>query len=508
MRIRRYLTIGILGAGGCGSFVGDDRMSNPPPDVVQDDDAGSDEGVDAQVVAPPGDVTAPPDEDELTEVYGIFVSLAGTSDGEGTREKPISSIASALTKAKEQGKRVYVCQGTYKENIVLLDAVSISGGYECAAEWTATNDGRSRIEAPTSPAVRAKDIVHPTNFIGFDVVAPDGDIANSSSIGLIVENSKQLRISRSSITAGKGLAGASGTESSPPGPGAATSGGQGLGSSIFYDSAPPSREGGQGGKSACGGKEGGDGGSGGVMKCSLHIRADGVQSYYMAYTTAAGTPELRGGAAGASGKDGTSAQGLGTLSSDGYVPADGTMGSHGSPGDGGSGGAPDDDVACTASHQDMYVAKASGPGGGAGGCGGVAGTPGKGGGASIAALVLSSSDLIFEDTKLLAGKGGDGGKGTLGSAPTAGGAPGKVPTGAGAAQPGQRGGRPGVSGSGAGGPSFGLAHHGGQPKLSGTTVVKAGEGGAGVPTQSTSFQELTWTLQPSVPGLAADVFAF
>lgn len=504
MRIQRYLILGIIGVVGCGSFVGDDRVSNPPPDAVQDGDAGSDEGVDAQV-----QVTAPPSEDELTETYGIFVSLVGTPDGEGTREKPISSISSALTKAKAQGKRVYVCKGTYEENLVLQDGVSIFGGYECATKWIATEDGRSKLEAPSSPAVRAKDIAHPTRLVGFDVIAPDGNVANPSSIGLIVENAKLFRISKSSITAGRGLDGTPGNDGSSPSPGAATAGGDGKSGSSFVSGSATNRSGGQGGTSACGGKDGGDGGGGGVMKCSCKLRADGVKVCSTSYgSVVAGSPELRGGAAGSAGQDGTSAQGVGVLSADGYATADGTMGSNGSPGDGGSGGTPDTDVTCRASDEGNEIAPASGPGGGAGGCGGVAGTPGKGGGASIAALVLSSGDMVFEDTDVVGGNGGDGGKGSLGSDPTVGGAPGKTPTGAGVAQSGQRGGRPGVSGSGAGGPSFGIAHHGGQPKLEGTTIVKAGEGGAGVSAQSTSFQELTWTLQSSAPGLATPVFAF
>ncbi len=88
---------------------------------------------------------------------------------------------------------------------------------------------------------------------------------------------------------------------------------------------------------------------------------------------------------------------LGTLTSTGWTPANGTDGATGSPGQGGGGGA--------------STATAGGGGGGAGGCGGAGGPGGQGGGASIALLLLDTPltlDATITLTTKDAGKGGDG----------------------------------------------------------------------------------------------------
>lgn len=489
-----------------------------PPDGMVESDAAAVE--DAGMVEDAGTVdAAPPPIDELTETYGIFVSLAGSLDGDGTREAPLSTIGAGIAKAKQDGKRVYVCKGTYKEAVELKSKVSVFGGYSCTTKWERKEGEYSRVESPTSPAVWAKDITDLTTFSGFDVVSPDGSSANVSSIGLIAENAGKLVIAAAKITAGQGVAGASGVEPVGPTLGAGINGNPGRARRVAKPGDPvvyPNRNGGAtAGGSICGAPSGGQGGHGAYGACACKSGVCSVTIPLVCYiaenlkdaTCDSQAPGAGAGAAGAVGLDGVSAVNVGYLSSAGYQPADGTAGTSGEHGAGGRGGL-SEPVNSSSCLPDAKVSFASGAGGGAGGCRGIAGTPGKGGGASIAALVWSSPGLVFDDTALLGGKGGAGGKGTLGAVPTAGGKAGTTASGAGDALNGGDGGRPGVSGSGAGGPSFGVAVHGSAPKLVNGSVAKAGAGGAGVGVDSKTALGVTWKLPASTAGLSKDLYEF
>lgn len=516
-------TLFVLGAffafPACNFFTGDDSRS-PQPATEDISDAATEPAPDAETepaATPDAESPSPPKIDEVTEAFGIFVSPTGTSAGEGTRDKPLSSIAAGIAMAKAAKKRVYVCQGTYKESLALEDKVSVIGGFECSKVWAASDAGRSRIESPTSPALRAEDIVTPTTFAGFDVLAPKGTPASPSSIGLIAHNAKSLTIAKSSITASDAADGTPGVEGKAPDPGTKIDGSNGTPS----DSNDNNRKWGgvSGGTSTCGGGAGGHGGEGAVYECTTGCHLEGTlflcppsypsrctRFFPLNLTTPCGTtnPESKTGAVGTNGTDGASASVIGSLSQAGYEPANGTAGSSGHPGEGGSGGTAESlPKECRSPGTTAY-----GPGGGAGGCGGVSGTPGTGGGASIGALLLSSEGMTFDAAVMVAGAGGAGGEGTLGAPPTVGGMPGTSPTGAGPGQPGGRGGRPGVSGSGAGGPSFGIAYTTGAPTLIHDASAKAGKGGAGGVARSKTFQDMTWSLSASTAGTTEDLHEF
>jgi len=403
----------------------------------------------------------------------------------------------------------------------------VIGGYNCTGNWAIDQGGRSRIESPTIPAIRANNIAVATSFMGFDVVAPDAagnDVSSMSSIGLIAQNASFLTIANGSITAGKGADGAAGiTPADAVIDAELAKGGDGAVSVTTTTDSSNVRStwtGGKGGNSSCGADAGGNGGTSGFFECYT----DSIWRYYWTGIApgvygpiAVGTP-ADAGVAGLAGTDGVSAM-IGTVTVDGYVTADGTAGSNGNLGHGGSGGTAE--AAKVAVGQscspptDAYYHSGTGAGGGAGGCAGQAGTPGKGGGASIAALLSASDGLTFDAALVFAGQGGAGGKGSLGGSPSLGGAAGTTAAGAGPAQPGGRGGRPGISGSGAGGPSIGIAHTGGKPNLINGTIAKSGGFGAGVPSDQRTFQNIwdttknvTWTLPASAPGIAKDMYSF
>lgn len=547
---RWWLVPGLALVASCAAFTADDSVdldevpSEHDADVLaEEDDASSsvvrpptigesDAGTDAEVT--PLDAEAvdaeavdaePPPVDELTEAYGVFVSPAGSTSGAGTREAPLSTIGAGIAKAKESGKRVYVCKGTYKEALELKSGISVLGGYACTMNWRREDGAYSRVESPSSPAVRAKDITSATTFSGFDVLAPDATAANASSIGLVADNAGKLVVVASKITAGKGADGVHGVEPAArmPGPNIDGKPGTGGSSRSSVDSKPQRTPFGSGGTSACGGGSGGNGATGANATCKCGFSGTPLREqcstsipatcYLQTLPLGSCDPGIPGGGsseAGAAGTDGASAS-SGKLSSTGYAPGNGAAGTSGKPGMGGAGGSaqPVNANVCSGTIGDGASKNfASGAGGGAGGCGGVAGTPGTGGGASIAALVWSSPGLTFDDTQLTSSRGGAGGKGTLGAAPTAGGKAGATATGAGAASNGGAGGVPGVSGSGAGGPSFGIAHHGPAPTLVNGATSEAAQGGAGVAATSKSFGSKTWTLKASSAGLSKDVYEF
>ena len=475
---------------------------------------------------PPPPVVGEPEDAELTEAIGVFVAAGAAANGEGTRANPVSTISGGLARAKAEGKRVYVCAGTYKEAIVLANEIPVIGGFDCTGHrWKRVGE-RSRIESPTSPALRAKDITSPTRFDGFDVVAPDAHGASASSIAFVVENASGLQMVKSKLTAGAAGDGADGTEGAQLMLGAMTGGDGRDAATLRFDTGlevVAYRKGGDGSAGACvgapghDGESGGDGGSGGTYVCTTikKTQPGGFVLEYLGwdwYRNFSGSPyvrtegEARSGDPGTAGADGVSAKGIGAFTADGYVPASGSAGTHGTSGKGGRGGsgqASRQGQICTNRGQIWYAA--DGAGGGAGGCPGLAGTAGTGGGASVAARVFSSPGLTFDACELVAGNGGRGGRGTLGSLPTPGAAPGTKYGEAEAAMSGGAGGRAGASGSGAGGPSFALVHSGAAPKMLNGSMTKAGVGGAGVPQQSRPGYAVS--VPASAAGIAEEVHA-
>lgn len=472
-----------------------------------------------------------PAPEEITEKYGVFVSPAGRANGEGTRERPLASIGAAIEKAKDGLKRVYVCEGTYAESLVLVTGISVVGGLDCTTITWRQGRGMSRIESKASPAIRATDITTATRLEGLDVVAPDGTADSPSSIGMIAERAGALTIARSKITSGKGAKGADGVEgvqlvpnNTPPGNGQPGDGPRErtsyflplVGGGEWVREKPASAPPAPGGISRCEGAPGHDGEAGGAgsragtFTYESHTVTVALGSEVtmwswdpLAGTPAAAAPQVRSTTARTPGASGGVADG--SLDASGYSPRDGQVGADGLPGQGGSGGASGTCAKPTGDKKYICIPP-SGGGGGAGGCPGLAGTPGKGGGASIAALVLASDGLTFEQAELVAGDGGAGGKGTFGSAPTAGGAGGTAAGGS----PGLRGGdggRAGISSSGAGGPSYGLAFSGTQPKLD-ATAPKAGTGGAGVAEEPKEIFGLTTTLPATPAGDSKDLYGF
>ena len=518
MHSRILLGAGLLGLVGCGVFGSDGSAPTPPageapPVVTQDDGGGLPEG------APPPSVGTPAN-NELTNEFGVFVTATAPAGGDGTMDHPFATISAGIERVKDLKLRVYVCAGTYKESLMLVNAVSVISALSCDGGVWKTGGAHAVLEAPTSPAVRAKGIALATRLEGFDVTAPAGTAMAPNSIALIAENATMLAVANSTLTSAAAFDGADGTDGvqltagpNVNGHNGATSGGPSpLAPPVFATPFQPGAAGGVGscvGAAGHDGVSGGKGGNGATQQCTGNITGactwqvpDAVYNRTDAVAQPAGP--------GAAGTDGASASTLGLFSATvGYAPANGAAGADGSPGKGGTGGngGPEWSTAGkTALEGNLYRVSASGPGGGAGGCPGLAGTSGTGGGASLAALVFGSPGLTLSTVDLVAGDGGRGGKGTFGSLPQPGGQHGTTPTGATPATGGSFGGRAGFSGNGAGGPSAALAFTGGAVIVSPDTHTTAGTAGAGVAARTEPFTSVT--MPTSAAGSSKAVLQF
>ena len=523
MHSRILLGVGLLGLVGCGVF-GSDSTSDPAPVAATPeppaatDDGGLPEG------APPPAVGTPAN-NELTNEYGVFVSAAAPAGGDGTLERPFATISAGIERVKDLKLRVYVCAGTYKEALALVNAVSVIGALSCDGGVWQTGGARVVLQAPTSPAIRAKDIALATRLEGFDVTAPAGTAMAPNSIAFIAENATMLTVANTKLTSAKAFDGADGTTAAQLTAGTTTAGGNGLPFSAALANpitGPRPQLGAAGGIGTCGGAPGHDGengkkgGTGAIELCEqfTHIATGQVDWQWVPYTRGGvvytrsdGVPGT--GAAGIPGSDGASASTYGGFTPEGYAPRDGTAGVDGAPGLGGGGGnaAPTNFGAqCGSANVGNIIYDASGAGGGAGGCPGLAGKPGNGGGASIAALVFASPGLSLTGCDLVAGDGGKGGSGAFPSAPTPGGNPGIGPSGTTAALGGGAGGRAGFSGNGAGGPSVALAYTGGNIVAAQDTHLTPGTAGVGVAARTNASTNVTIPASASGPAMATLAF--
>lgn len=430
---------------------------------------------------------ADPVDGDVTPDCGIWVSATlGDDANPGTQDAPVKTLQRGVDLAGPSGN-VYACAETYFEPVEIPAGVSLSGGWFCQDGWRLADkpDQRAAV-APVHDVVPITLTAGDGVSILSDLVAraADAQTAGGSSIALWAGDGSAAEIRRSLLEAGDGAKGTAGEHGGVqpaaagaaglPGAGActATIGLGGLAPVTMCDGVPTS------------GGVGGDG-----SDAFAHSGGDGLPAL------GGGTggngedlsPACMPGLAGSDGPDGVDgAGGLagGTLTSGAFVGVDGLEGKPGSRAQGGGGGgASFGGPGCGP----FPKGGAGGGSGGAGGCGGKAGRGGGGGGASIA-LASRSANIVLEDVRLVAKKGGVGGNGGAGQAGGAGGLPGdggskyagQPPVHAGCAGGfGGRGGLGGNGGGGAGGPSAGIAHLFGAAPAQKDVTIEIGAGGEG-----------------------------
>ncbi|MGH7296460.1 MAG: hypothetical protein ACRELB_16100, partial [Polyangiaceae bacterium] len=417
---------------------------------------------------------------------GIFVAPPplGSPSGNGTMAAPLSTVTAGIAKAVTGVKRVYVCEGTYSEQLSLTgadDGVAVYGNLDCNSGWVYASSASTVVATPAGAAApgTALTVTGPmTTGVVFEDVsftAIDGKAAGDSSVAVFASNAK-LTLTRGTVTAGMGILGSGGgTGSNWSG----TAQGGNPNGQI-----PTAVAGGPGGANACSDGTSSAGGTGGSFDAGNGSWGSGLPG---SSNPSVGTGNAGVGAAGGVGAGGNAptqvgagATSSGSVTSAGWsVGSPGGPGHNGNPGQGGGGGG-------------SAPSTGGGGGGGSGGCGGGSGTGGSGGGSSYGILAFQSAVSAVNVTlvAVAAGGGGSGGPGQNGQ-------------GGGAAGPGFSSGNyaggkggPGSAGSGggggAGGNSAGIAWLGttgpsvngqvisaNQATYSGITVGTAGAAGPG-----------------------------
>jgi hypothetical protein len=455
---------------------------------------------------PPPPVSFPPGTIFVSATHPSAVDDASCGTAPAT---PCITISFGLSRGYSTGgPQVAVAEGTYNEDVTLIDDIDVFGGFNQAFDqrdiplFQTIISGTATITSGVSDysaTVVAANILNPTMLEGFTIAGPNVTAPSANSMGILIRDSNgSLWVAQNVITggaAGHGLDGIAGPPGLPGpdgdngdnavegiaaiggsgGPGPGTSGGKG-GDGV------PALSGGSGTNGE--GPGGGTGGAGGqpgsadiFNSCSVSPPpGDGGQG--------------NNGSTGSSGPSGDSGSG-GSVVAGEWVPSDGTAGEDGINGSGGGGGGAGGGVDIGACGL-LDIAGGAGGGGGAGGTGGSGGTGGKGGGAAFAIFIDSTEATppTISDNTINLGTGGRGGNGRPGGAGGAGGNGGSggssldLSGAGGNGGFGGGGGAGGGGGGGAGGHSVGIS---GNVDLSGYTAPASnnnfqtvlGVGGAG-----------------------------
>ncbi len=392
----------------------------------------------------------------LNEGTAFFVSATGNDQGDGTRARPFATLGAAIGRLDPAHRRIYVCEGTYREDVKLTTVhagVGIFGGVDCA--WAAAPGKKPVLGATARPFAleEVKDIVLA------DLTIAAAAATSGSSVAILAVNSSAL-LRSVALTAGTGADGAKGilepfafpalavgkTATSVSGGGATTTPGACPGGGAVST-------GGAGGPTNAPGSPGqprrAAGGAGGV---SSDCASDGRGSDGLFGLIPAAPPPTTA---------------LGVSSFSGWIPQRGTAGSTGDVGGGGGGGFGGATVV-------------GGGGGGPGGCGGAGGGGGEGGGGSIALASFGSTITVVTSQMRTstAGNGGDGVGGQEGQGGKGGGDRYVDGCAGGAGGPGGYG---GAGRGGAGGVSAGVLYTGIKPLIDAPTLgsIQVGARGTG-----------------------------
>ncbi len=446
----------------------------------------------------------------VADAFGVFVAppASGGSDvtGSGTMAAPYATIGKALASLGSK-TRVFVCNGTYAEQVTVTTPVSLSGGLACpsGAAWSYVG-GFAQVDSPSAAYalqitnVSASSVlVEDMHFAAPDRAPTDQDAnanGNSSIAALVV--SSNATFERVTLTAGKGANGAAGADgtATPNYPVNSPVAPSGLGGNVGPGtSGGPSATlvGGAGGTIQCANGDSSTGGAGATLDPSGSIGSGG-NGAASPEPTPSGTrdgagapPSCAGPPSGTHGPDngadgfarsgGSAASSYGLLSSSGWAPSQGAAGAAGSPGQGGGGSSDGQDGAITLADGGLSPVFTSGGGGGAGGCGGSGAAAGGGGGASIA-LASVGSLVALNGCTLIASNGGNGGAGGAGQPGQGGGGggPAMVALCSGGATGGNGAGGSGGAG-GTAGASTCIAFTGSRPVTDSATILSAGSGG-------------------------------
>jgi hypothetical protein len=410
----------------------------------------------------------------------IYVSNQG-NDVANCGTKPANScktVAYGVSRCGASGCNVLVMFDEYQLSTTLtLSSASMPKGGRlyggCLPEGQAGPDYRSVLLAPAGGmSAVSVDKITAVDMENFKLVgsAAAGN-QGAPTMTLTVTNGGGLTLVNSELIGGAGAPGAPGANASPGSPGGNASG-QTAGTTSGCSSTQGGTGAGQMGVdnrytecvAICGSDNclGGWGAPGDTVNWASYGQAGTGAAYFCPPITPNG-----GGEGGAGSDAGCGAGGLASTNANGSFAGStwtGTSGQNGTRGlnGGGGGGGGSGGFACGICFLVPWSYNgSSGGGGGAGGCGGSPGGGGQQGGGSFVAVVVSSS-LTLNQTRVIAGRSGDGG---AGGPSGAGGIGGTHADGAGSNSLGYHGGKGGAGGDGGagggaggnGGPAIGIA---------------------------------------------------
>ena len=465
---------------------------------------------------------------------GIFVAGGGANGPScGTSMAPCQTISFGIVRAVTAGKnQVFVQAGTYTEAVVLLNGVSVWGGYDFTWQRGPITDPAHRtivvgaLDNATAGdneylTVRAHDLIVPVTLGDLVLRGPQAVGAvngNGRSSYIVHARAATVNLERVALEGGNGapgVTGSSGADATVVDRQPTMDGSRGGDGREYNTSCDTSGRGAGGprGTNSCAmspssrAMNGGGGGAGGQMDTSCFLGVcDNCNARNGDNGAAADTSSgaIGGGGLGGSGGEacgpttgggsGLVANGAGGVKRSGGAITGGYW--YGKPGDagatgqnGGGGGGGGGSGGCDIG-TDAYGA--GGGGGGAGGCaarGGGGG--GGGGGASVGVLAVGNATVTISSCTLARGNGGRGGAGGAGGRGQSGGlgAPGGNNPGSAAPGTGGNGAHGGHGGGGAGGfggRSIGLAWTPGSTvthdcQIGGGAVGAGGDPGAHAP---------------------------
>jgi hypothetical protein len=419
----------------------------------------------------------------------IFASPLGNDQNDGrSRSAPVRTIVRGLGLATAMGggADVYVTNGSYDENIGLQQGVSIYGGYQSAtwirdpAAYPVILTGGQSMN--TILGLNVSDVI----VDGLRIRTPQEALVLGTSVQTVfLRQTQNITFTNNEITAGEaapgtgGQFGSNGVQGLPGAPGA----------NAVCPAGGARGNGGQPGQPSAGsqlGVAGGAGGNGGSQNVSGEAGTSGGSLGALAGGSggSGGTTASPAGAPGDAGTNGSPGQNglggaqIGTLTVNGYAPADGTNGTNGTPGSAGGGGGGGGGTATGAG--------GGGGGGGASGGGGNLGQAGNGGGGSFAFVIVNSTGITIDRNTIITGRGGAGAGGGLGGNGAPGGLGGASGNGCAGGGNGGRGGNGGSGGGGGhgggggGGPSIGILKDAASTvNIGGTNTFQIGSPGAG-----------------------------
>lgn len=148
----------------------------------------------------------------VDDAYGVFVSAGASAGGTGLKASPYNTIAAAIGAAATGSKRVFVCAGTYAEQLVVgaaSDGIAVYGGFDCT-RWGYASTNSVKV-APAQPgyALEVDALTMGATFEDMEFDAQDAQDAGASSIAVFA-NQTVATFRRVVMRAGNGAAGAAG----------------------------------------------------------------------------------------------------------------------------------------------------------------------------------------------------------------------------------------------------------------------------------------------------------